>query len=67
MCSASPTLSKPFAAPSSGSSSFRSTSTPSRSRTVFSYSTRLSRRSDDPALGAAGAAAIRPLIQSASA
>ena len=66
-CSASALLSKPFADVSGGSRSFRSTSTPSRSRTVFSYSARLSRRRTTrpwAAFRAASAAATRPLIQS---
>ena len=45
MFSAAPTLSKPRAMASSGSISFTRTSTANKSRTVFSYSTRLSRRS----------------------
>src|SRR5258708_5633567 len=44
VCSASATLSNPFTWASTGSNSFRSTFTPRRSRRVFSYSTRLSRR-----------------------
>ena len=44
MFSAAPTLSKPCAMASSGNISFTDTFTAKRSRTVFSYSTRLSRR-----------------------
>ena len=44
VCSAFPTLSKPLAELSIGNEALTSISTPSRSRIVFSYSVRLSRR-----------------------
>ncbi len=69
-CSASALLSKPFAGVSGGSRSFRSMSTPSRSRTVFSYSARLSRRIGTRpwvAFRAASAVSTRPRIQSVKA
>ena len=70
MCSASPTLSNPPADESSGNNSRTRTSTPSKSRSVFSYSTRFSRRSTTrPSFArcAAFSASTSPVSQSTAA